>query len=220
MPAYTSRELNFETCTFAFVVFSHDVQKAALIAQLRRIFNFNVLEVEVVASQGHVQYTVKLNAVFFRAALLAISHLDAIWSRVQTLAQQNPTLYISLVRYFFCDTTEQIARNMHAGNMHAAACYMPMDRMTSIGECLSVVCLCLCVCLFACRFSTLKPTPKNQKPRNPHKTPQTQQTQTASLQLRWIARSILISTRCVQRLRSTSKAYSTSLQTLHLAPLR
>jgi len=150
IPAYTSRELHFDACTFVFVVFSHDVQKAALIAQLQRIFNFNVLSVEVVASQGHVQYTVKLNAVFFRAALLAILHLDAIWSRVRTLAQHNPTLYISLVRYFFGDTMEQIARNMYAGNMHAAVCYMPMDRMTSIGKCWWCVRVCVCACVRVC----------------------------------------------------------------------
>ena len=132
-PVYTNRELDFDMCTFVFVVLASDIKTSRLAATVLRIFGHRVAAVDTVSSMGRIQYSVTLTADFFMDALLAISKIDAIWARIVAESPQNPTLYISLVRYTFCDTIQRIASDLYLNTIEIAVCYMPMDRMTTIG---------------------------------------------------------------------------------------
>jgi hypothetical protein len=137
-PVYTSRDL--DVCSFVFVVFSNEIQVEAIIAALHRIFNHRLLSVDVMSALGRIQFSVTLSNEFSVAILFAMSKIDAIWSSLRSVSQQNPTLYLSLARYIFCDSVRQIANNLYATKVDISVCYMPMDRMTSIGVCACVCC--------------------------------------------------------------------------------
>jgi len=132
-PIYTSRELDLELCSFVFVILSNRVRKQELIAGLDRIFNHRLASVDVVSSLGRIQFSVTLSAEFSVAILLAMSRIDAIWAIIRAGSLQNPTMYVSVLRYIFCDTVQQIANDIYGNNVDISVCYMPMDRMTTIG---------------------------------------------------------------------------------------
>ena len=116
-------------CTFVFVVLTSD----RLASTVLRIFGHSLAAVDTVSSMGRIQYSVTLTADFFMDALLTISKIDAIWARIVAESPQNPTQCISLVHYTFCDTIQRIASDMYLNKIEIAICYMPMDRMTTIG---------------------------------------------------------------------------------------
>jgi len=132
-PIYTSRELDLELCSFVFVILSNSVRKRELIAGLHRVFNHKLASVDVVSSLGRIQFSVTLSAEFSVAILLAMSRIDAIWAVIRAGSQHNPTMYVSVLRYIFCDTVQQIANDIYGQSVDIAVCYMPMDRMTTIG---------------------------------------------------------------------------------------
>jgi len=86
-----------------------------------------------VSSLGRVQFSVALSAEFSVAILLAMSRIDAIWAIIRAGSQHNPTKYVSVLRYIFCDTVQQIANDIYGKSVDISVCYMPMDRMTTIG---------------------------------------------------------------------------------------
>jgi hypothetical protein len=132
-PIYTNRELDLELCSFVFVILSNRVRKRELIAGLDRIFNHRLTSVDVVSSLGRIQFSVTLSAEFSVAILLAMSRIDAIWAIIRAGSLQNPTMYVSVLRYIFCDTVQQIANDIYDNSVDISVCYMPMDRMTTIG---------------------------------------------------------------------------------------
>ena len=132
-PIYTTRELDLQLCSCVFVVLSKDIKKKELLAGLHRVFNHDLASVDAVSSLGRVQFSVTLTAEFSMAILFAISQIDAIWANIRSVSQVNPTMYISMIRYIFCDTVQQIANDIYEGNVDISVCYMPMDRMTIIG---------------------------------------------------------------------------------------
>jgi len=132
-PIYTNREVDFDICTFVFVVLTSDMKTSRLASTVLRIFGHSLVAVDTVSSVGRVQYSVILTGDFFMDALLTISKIDAIWAKIVAESSRNPTLYISLVRYTFCDTIQRIANDMYDNKIEIAVCYMPMDRMTTIG---------------------------------------------------------------------------------------
>jgi len=147
-PVHTSRELHLEVCSFVFVVFSNEMRKKDLIAALHRIFNHQLLSVDAVSTFGRIQFSVTLTNEFLVAILFAMSKMDAIWSSLRTVSQQNPTLYLSVARYVFCDSVRQIAHDLYATNLDISVCYMPMDRMTTIGAvCVCWLPRCFCACV-------------------------------------------------------------------------
>ena len=137
-PVHTSRELDLDVCSFVFVVFSNEMHRKALLAALHRIFNHRLVSVDVVSTLGRIQFSVTLTNDFLVAILFAMSKIDAVWSSLRAVSQQNPTLYLSVARYVLCDSVRQIAHDLYTGKVDISVCYMPMDRMTSIG----MVCVC------------------------------------------------------------------------------
>ena len=134
-PVQTTRELDLDVCSFVFVVASNEVRRKALLAALHRIFNHRLLSVDVMSTLGRIQFSVTLTKEFAVAVVFAMSKIDAIWSSIRLASQQNPTLYLSVARYVFCDSLRLIAHDLYATKLDVSVCYMPMDRMTSLGAC-------------------------------------------------------------------------------------
>ena len=81
---------------------------------------------------------------FFVSCLLLISQIDYIWSEIRSKSQQNPTFCISIIRYIFCDSVQQIANNIYAAIIDIAVC---SNGSYDLHQC---VCVCVCVCVCAC----------------------------------------------------------------------
>jgi len=133
-PVFSSRELEFDMCTFVFVVFSDDVMSDEIASAILRIFRHKDASVDVVPSLKRIQYSVTLTHTFFLDILFVISQMYANWSVIRSQSQDNPTFYASMVRYVFCDTMLRIADDLHATNVDVAVCYLSMDRMTTVGK--------------------------------------------------------------------------------------
>jgi len=139
-PVFSSRELQFDVCNFVFVVFSKDIRSAAVSGAVMRVFQHKLSSLDVLSSPNRVQYSVTLTREFFLDILSVVSHMYDTWSVIRSHSHNNPTFYASIVRYIFCDTMLRIADDLHANNVDVAVCYLPMDRMTTVGKSLSLAC--------------------------------------------------------------------------------
>jgi len=135
-PVFSSRELHFDACSFVFVVFSKNVKSAAVSQAVMRVFQHKLLQssLDVVSSRNRIQYSVTLTHEFFLDILSLVSHMYDTWSTIRSHSQHNPTFYASIVRYIFCDTMLRIADDLHPNSVDVAVCYLPMDRMTTVGK--------------------------------------------------------------------------------------
>lgn len=139
-PVFSSRELQFDVCSFVFVVFSKNIKSVAVSEAVMRVFQHKLLQssLDAVSSLNQIQYSVTLTEEFFLDILSLVSHTYDIWSAIRSDSQDNPTLYASIVRYLFCDTMLRIADDLHPNSVDAAVCYLAMDRMTTVGKSLSL----------------------------------------------------------------------------------
>jgi len=151
-PIYYNQELDFEACSFVFVVFSTNIRTTEIQQTVARIFQHHLESVEVVSGFNRIQYSVTLTRTFFLDILAMVANMYEPWSTIRSQTTDNPTFYKSAVRYFFCDAMARIADDIHPGKIDVAVCYLPMDRITTFGEKFHICCLVVVVCV--CKVTT------------------------------------------------------------------
>jgi len=133
-PVYYSRELDFDTSSFVFVVYSNQVKTIEIQKIVQRIFNLQLESIEAVSGFNRIQYSIQLTPTLSSSILLVLSQMNDHWAVIRAETAKNLDFYTTMIRYVFCDVMERIAMDVHSVEFDVALCYLPMDAFSILGN--------------------------------------------------------------------------------------
>ena len=98
-PVYYSRELDFDTSSFIFVVHSNQVKTNEIQKIVQRIFDVHFESIEVVSGFNRIQYSIQLTPALSSCILLVISQMNDHWAVIRAETANNIDFYATMIRY-------------------------------------------------------------------------------------------------------------------------